>query len=200
MQVPGSPRRLRDQSSPPTWERACDIRRYLQSGFVCLRCSRRACFVCFGCVVDALPEHCRRRRARVKSVVAAIFRTKQLLRERCAATCHRRRRPGQARRRQGRLQISPVLRGIRRMTESLAVSTEPGDLLIPRRGCGECLVVDRIEVAVTGRGASLSDCGIASEVRRGLNGSCPRAVCLEAVASVVHLGHRAAGWITACTA
>src|SRR6185437_9609638 len=35
---------------------------------------------------------------------AAIFRTKWLLRERCAATCQRRRRPGQARRRQGWLQ------------------------------------------------------------------------------------------------
>src|SRR5215510_3851087 len=64
----------------------------------------------FPCVVDALPAQCLRRRARTSSLVAANFRTKWLLRERCAATCLRRRRPGQARRRQGRLQIIAVMR------------------------------------------------------------------------------------------
>ncbi len=56
--------------------------RYLKPGFGRLRCSRRGCFVCFSCVVDALPEQCLRRR-----------------------------RPGQARRRRGRLQITTVLVG-----------------------------------------------------------------------------------------
>src|SRR5215472_8983826 len=65
----------------------------------------------FCCVLDPLSEHCRRRRARVNPLVVAVFRTKQLLRERCAATCLRRRRPGQARRRQGGLQITAQLGG-----------------------------------------------------------------------------------------
>jgi hypothetical protein len=60
----------------------------------------------FRCVVDALPEQCLRRRSGADILVSAVFRTKRLRRERCAATCLRRRRPGQARRRQGRLQIS----------------------------------------------------------------------------------------------
>ena len=64
----------------------------------------------FCCVLYPLSEHCRRRRARVNPLVVAVFRTKQLLRERCAATCLRRRRPGQARRRQGGLQITAVRR------------------------------------------------------------------------------------------
>jgi hypothetical protein len=42
-----------------------------------------------------------------------FFRTKWLLSERCSATCPRRRRPGQVRHRQGRLQITAVLRGCR---------------------------------------------------------------------------------------
>ena len=47
-------------------------------------------------------------------LVAAVFRTNRLLRERCAATCQRRGRPGQARRRQGRLQITADMDGRRR--------------------------------------------------------------------------------------
>jgi hypothetical protein len=39
-------------------------------------------------------------------------RAKRLLREHCSATCQRRRRPGQARHRQGRLQITAVTRGL----------------------------------------------------------------------------------------
>ncbi len=42
----------------------------------------------------------RRRRPRASLLVAAIFRIKRLLRERCSATCPRRRRPGHVRRRQ----------------------------------------------------------------------------------------------------
>src|SRR6201987_2610808 len=64
----------------------------------------------FPWVVDALPAQCLRRRARTSSLFAAVFRTKWLLRERCAATCLPRRRPGQAQRRQGRLQITAVRR------------------------------------------------------------------------------------------
>ena len=60
----------------------------------------------FSCVVDALPEQCLRRRLGTNSLVAAVFRTKRLLREHCSATCLCRRCPGQARRRQGRLQIT----------------------------------------------------------------------------------------------
>jgi hypothetical protein len=86
-------------------------RRYLKPGFGCLRCSRRGWFVCFCRLVDALPEQCLRRRPSASSLVAAVFRTKRILRESCEATCLRRRRPGQARRRRGRLQITPDLCG-----------------------------------------------------------------------------------------
>jgi hypothetical protein len=65
--------------------------------------------VCISCVVDALPGQCLRRRSGASPLVAAVFRTKRLQRERCSATCQRRRRPGQARRRQGRLQITADL-------------------------------------------------------------------------------------------
>jgi hypothetical protein len=63
------------------------------------------------CLVDTLPEQCLRRRPDANPLVAAVFRTNRLLRERCSATCQRRRRPGQARHRQGRLQIAAVRRG-----------------------------------------------------------------------------------------
>ena len=63
----------------------------------------------FPCVVDALPGHCLRRRSGTNPLFAAVFRIKRLLREHCSATCQRRRRPGQARRRQRRLQITAVL-------------------------------------------------------------------------------------------
>jgi hypothetical protein len=71
----------------------------------------------FSCVVDALSEQCLRRRPAANLLVAAAFRTNWLQRERCAATCQRRRRPGQARRRQGRLQITAALRGLRLKTD-----------------------------------------------------------------------------------
>jgi len=67
----------------------------------------------FSCVVDALPEQCLRRRPGAIPLVVAIFRTKRLLREYCSATCQRRRRPGQVRHRQGRLQITAVLVDLR---------------------------------------------------------------------------------------
>ncbi len=57
----------------------------------CPCCSRRRCFVRFCCVVDTLPEECLRRRPHATLLVAAVFRTKRLLRERCTATCPRRR-------------------------------------------------------------------------------------------------------------
>ena len=66
----------------------------------------------FCCVVDALPGECLRRTPGTSPLVAAVFRTKCPPLERCSATCQRRRRPGQARYRQGRLQItawSPLL-------------------------------------------------------------------------------------------
>jgi hypothetical protein len=86
-------------------------RRYLKPGFGCLRCNRRGCFAFFCCLADTLSEQCLRRRPHANPLVADVFRTKRLLRERCAATCLRRRRPGQARRRRGRLQITAVRRG-----------------------------------------------------------------------------------------
>src|SRR6266581_6323767 len=63
----------------------------------------------FSCVVDALPGQCLRRRPGTHPLVAAVFRTKRLLRERCSGTCQCRRRPGQARHRQGQLQITADL-------------------------------------------------------------------------------------------
>jgi hypothetical protein len=67
----------------------------------------------FCCLADALPEHCLRRRPRANLLVAAVFRTKRLLPEPCSVTCQRRRRPGQARRRRGGLQITAAMRGYR---------------------------------------------------------------------------------------
>ena len=100
-------------ATQPAMRRALDsralTRRYLQPGFGRLRCNRCECFVCFPYVVDALPEQCLRRRPSTFPFVAAVFRTKWLLPERCSATCLPRRRPGQMRRRQGRLQITAVL-------------------------------------------------------------------------------------------
>src|SRR5262249_42863664 len=61
-------------------------------------------------VLDPLSEHCLRRRAGVSLLVGAVFKTNRRLRERYSATCLRRRRPGQARRRQGGLQITGVRR------------------------------------------------------------------------------------------
>jgi hypothetical protein len=75
------------------------IGRYLESEPGCLPCSRRGCFVRCSCLVDALPEELLRRRPRANPFVAAVFRIKWLLRERCSATCQRRRPPGQARHR-----------------------------------------------------------------------------------------------------
>jgi len=46
---------------------------YLQPGFGCLRCRRRGCFVCFFCLVDALPEQCLRRRPGTDPFVAAVL-------------------------------------------------------------------------------------------------------------------------------
>jgi hypothetical protein len=72
----------------------------------CPRCSRRGCFVCFllrgGHVICTVSPP----RPGANPLGAAVFRTKQLLRERCTATCPRRRRPGQVRHRQGGLQIT----------------------------------------------------------------------------------------------
>jgi hypothetical protein len=50
-----------------------------------------------------------RRTPGTNPLFAAVFRIKRLWCERCSATCQRRRRPGQARRRQGRLQITAVM-------------------------------------------------------------------------------------------
>jgi hypothetical protein len=66
----------------------------------------------FCCLVDALPGQCLRRKPGTNPLVAAVFRTNRLLREHCSATCQRRRRPGQARHRQGRLQITADLREV----------------------------------------------------------------------------------------
>ncbi len=85
-------------------------RRYLQpvSGVLAVAAAGVLCAFC--CVVDTLSEQCLRRKPRANPLVAAVFRTKWLLRERRSATCPRRRRPGQVRHRQGGLQITAVLR------------------------------------------------------------------------------------------
>ena len=93
-----------------------------------LRCSRRRCFVWFSRVLDALPEQCLRRIPRASPLVAAIFRTKWLLSERCSDTCQRRRRPGQARRRQGRLQITADLYALARSQFGRGDAPDPPDL------------------------------------------------------------------------
>jgi hypothetical protein len=87
------------------WNSGCSSFRYLESESGCLRCKRGGCFVCISCVVEALPGQCLRRTPGTNPLFAAVFRTERLRGERCSATCQRRRRPGQARRRQGRLQI-----------------------------------------------------------------------------------------------
>ena len=93
----------------------------------------------FCCLMDALPGQCLRRRPRACPLVAAVFRTKRLRRERCSATCQRRRRPGQARHRQGQLQITADLRGCRRDFDLDAGCTDLGNLRAPRaRTSTEC--------------------------------------------------------------
>ena len=64
----------------------------------------------FPWAADTLSGQCLRRRTRASPLVAAAFRTNRLPRGRCSATCQRRRRPGQARRGQGGLQITAVRR------------------------------------------------------------------------------------------
>jgi hypothetical protein len=85
-------------------------RRYLQPNLGVLAVAAAGVLCAFCCVIDALPEQCLRRRPCANPLVAAVFRTKRLLRERCSATCPRRRRPGQARHTQGGLQITAVRR------------------------------------------------------------------------------------------
>ena len=114
-----------------TWCSRAQSRRYLQSGFGRLRCSRRGCFVCFLLRDGPLPEHCLRRRPRANPLVAAVFRTKWLLGERRPATCQRRRRPGQARRRRGRLQITADRRG--RKSKFRGVGSRPYKSLVAWR-------------------------------------------------------------------
>ena len=87
------------------WDQ-CQARTFISSPDLGVLAVAAAGVLCaFPCVVDALPARRLRRRTRASPLVAAIFRTKWLQFERWAATCLRRRRPGQARRRQGRLQI-----------------------------------------------------------------------------------------------
>ena len=85
------------------------IRRYLESESGCLRCKGRGRFVRILLRAGRVTWTVSALEAGASPLFAAVFRTKRLLRERCAATCQRRRRPGQARRRQGWLQITPVL-------------------------------------------------------------------------------------------
>ena len=109
-------------------ERSPSRFRYLESESGCIRCKRRGCFGCISCVVDALPGQCLRRTPGANLLVAAVFRTERLRRERCSATCQRRRRPGQARRRQGRLQITAVRCGQAGASALLVIGADVGDL------------------------------------------------------------------------
>jgi hypothetical protein len=84
-------------------------RRYLQPNLGVLAVAAAGVLCAFCCVVDALSEQCLRRRPSTNPLVAAVFRTRRLLRERCSATCPRRRRPGQVRHTQGGLQITADL-------------------------------------------------------------------------------------------
>src|SRR5450755_811116 len=86
-------------------------RRYLQPGFGVLAVAAAGVLCAFCCVVDTLSAQCLRRRPCANPLVAAVFRTKWLLRERCSATCPRRRPPGQVRHTQGGLQITAVRSG-----------------------------------------------------------------------------------------
>jgi hypothetical protein len=100
-------------------------------GVFALAAAAVLCF--FYCVVDALPEQFLRRGPPCKSLVAAVFRTKRLLRERCSATCHRRRRPGQARRARGGLQITADLYGASVVCDVADHGTELPDMGADRR-------------------------------------------------------------------
>ena len=84
------------------------IRRYLESESGCLRCKGRGRFVRILLRAGRVTWTVSALEAGASPLFAAVFGTKSLLRERCAATCLRRRRPGQARRRQGRLQITAL--------------------------------------------------------------------------------------------
>src|SRR5262249_31735082 len=61
-------------------------------------------------------------------LVAAVFRTNRRLRERYSATCLRRRRPGQARRRQGGLQITADMGGFDSQLAVRGGATEKDDM------------------------------------------------------------------------
>ncbi len=86
-------------------------RRYLKPGFGRLRCSRRGWLCAFAASWTRYLNSVSAAGPVQVPLVAAVFRTKRLLHERCSATCPRRRRPGQARRRQGRLQITVMIVG-----------------------------------------------------------------------------------------
>jgi len=102
---PAPTRTLTIRNRPSARSRA-RTRRYLEPESGCLRCKRRGCFVCFFLRGGRITWTVSPPQASASPLVAAAFRTKWLLRERCVATCQRRRRPGQARRRQGWLQIT----------------------------------------------------------------------------------------------
>src|SRR5450755_3266845 len=86
-------------------------RRYLKPELGVLAVVAAGVLCAFCCVVDTLSEQCLRRRPGANLLVAAVFRTRWLLRERCSATCPRRRRPGQVRHTQGGHQITNVTGG-----------------------------------------------------------------------------------------
>ena len=110
----------------------------------------------FSPVVDALSRQCLRRKARANPLFVAAFRTRWLLRERCAATCHRRRRPGQVRRRQVGLQITAVRRGDWRVAGPPVRSADLEDLRVGAvldsaiLGSWPCGALDTALLAATG--------------------------------------------------
>jgi len=80
--------------------------RYLEPNGGVLAVAAVGVLCAFSYVVNALPGQCLRHRPHARYLVAAVFGTERLGRGRCAVTSQRRRRPGQARRRQGGLQIT----------------------------------------------------------------------------------------------
>src|SRR5262249_33429381 len=114
-----------------SWERATPLPAVIStpiSGVSAVAAVGVLCAFC--CVMDPLPGHCLRRTPRANPLVAAVLRTKWLLRQRCSATCLRRGRPGQARRRQGGLQISAVRSGHGIGAKKTGDCTDRGDLYL----------------------------------------------------------------------
>src|SRR5450755_3985695 len=103
-------------------------RRYLESKSGCLRCKRRGYFACIFLRGGRVTWTASPPQAWHESPCRCAFRGLWSRAERSAMTCKRRRRPGQARHGQGRLQITAVLAPAQAIRHVGWCCAEQGDL------------------------------------------------------------------------